>query len=171
MQLDPSVNANDHARGPSEPRITLVEYGDYECPDCMETHAVIQRLAGEYSLRHVWRHFPKSSIHPNAAVAAQVAEAAGSQGQFWAMHDALMARRQTLGEVDYTRLALRLELEVYRFESELSANAHVERVNRDLASARAMGLENTPTFFINATSIDGTNEQVLRDGFERALNA
>src|SRR3954451_14588130 len=112
------VHDKDHSLGPAEAPITIVEYGDYECPDCLNAVPIIrevrQRLGDR--LRFVFRHFPRSSIHPHASMAAEAAEAAAEQGKFWGMHEALFQHQSKLAEIDPAHLALNLGIEVYQFE-------------------------------------------------------
>ena len=112
------VNDKDHTLGAAGAAITLVEYGDYECPDCLNAQPIVGALRSYFGdkLRIVFRHFPMSSVHPRASAAALAAEAAGAQDRFWDMHDALYRHQKELADLDLTHLALRIGLEVYRFE-------------------------------------------------------
>src|SRR4030095_8380930 len=103
------IEAKDHAQGPEDAPVTLLEYGDYECPHCLKAFPIIQKLRAELGekLRVIFRHFPQNSIHPRASVAAQAAEAAAAQGKFWVMHDLLFENQANLAELDLTQLALR----------------------------------------------------------------
>src|ERR671912_730200 len=135
----------DHARGPMDAPVTLVKYGDYECPYCGEAHPVLKELqerVGE-QVRFVFRHFPLDTVHPRARRAAQAAEAAASQGRFWEMHDLLYERQDELGEEDLMRYAAELGLDLGQFEE--------DRLGGDRA-----GVRGTPTFFVNGTRYTGT---------------
>src|SRR5438128_1978160 len=113
------VSEKDHALGPPTARVTVVEYGDYECPSCLNAAPIIEevrRRSGD-DLRFVFRHFPQSSIHPHASAAAEAAEAAGDQGRFWEMHRALFRHQKNLADLDFAHLALTLGLEIYKFET------------------------------------------------------
>src|ERR687889_1113964 len=126
--LEP-VGTRDHARGPMDAPVTLVKYGDYECPYCGEAHPVLKELqerVGE-QVRFVFRHFPLDSTHPRARRAAQAAEAAASQGRFWEMHDLLYERQGELGEEALRRYATRLGLDPAHFEEDLEERAHAPR--------------------------------------------
>jgi Na+/H+ antiporter NhaA len=146
--IDPEL---DHTRGPDAAPVTLVEYGDYECPYCGRAEVVIRELLDSFGdeLRYVWRHLPLNDVHLHAQMAAEAAEAAGSQGSFWEMHDRLLADQDELTTTDLTRHARELGLDVEGFWDELRRREHAPRVDRDVASADASGVAGTPTFFIN----------------------
>jgi Na+/H+ antiporter NhaA len=147
----------DHVRGPDSAPVTLVEYGDYECPYCGQAEVVIRELLDEFGdeLRYVWRHLPLNDVHRNAQMAAEAAEAAGAQGDFWPMHDRLLATQDELTERDLRRHAEELGLDVERFSDELRRRVHAERVAEDVASADASGVAGTPSFFINGRRHQG----------------
>src|SRR5215216_2590722 len=148
--LDP-VGTRDHARGPKEAPVTLVMYGDYECPYCGEAHPVLKELqerAGE-RVRFVFRHFPLDAVHPRARRAAQAAEAASAQGRFWEMHDLLYEAQGELGEEDLMRYAAELGLDLPRFEEDLANDHHAWRIEEDRLGGDRAGVEGTPTFFLN----------------------
>ncbi|MEN3284356.1 MAG: hypothetical protein V7607_5496 [Solirubrobacteraceae bacterium] len=149
VDVDP---ARDHTRGPQEAPVTLVEYGDYECPYCGEAEHVIRELLRSFGddLRYVWRHLPLADVHPHAQMAAEAAEAAGAQGAFWDMHDTLLAHQDALRPFDLRDYAEQLGLDVERFWDELRRHVHAPRVAEDVASADASGVSGTPTFFINS---------------------
>ena len=154
--LDP-VSEQDHAIGPADAPITIVEYGDYECPDCLNfvpIAAEIHRALGD-NLRFVFRHFPRNSIHPHASTAAQVAEAAAEQGKFWEMHESLFRHQKELANIDYSHLALTLGLEIYRFETSRESEKHRRRVLFDYESGVRNGVNGTPTLFINGRKYTG----------------
>jgi Na+:H+ antiporter, NhaA family len=158
IDLAEPVTEADHALGPADAPVTLVEYGDYECPDCFNALPIVKELRKNFDdrLRIVFRHFPRSSVHPGASVAAAAAEAAGLQGRFWEMHDALFRRQRELADVDLTHLALRLSMEVYRFERDLESEENAQRVRHDLETGERSGVRGTPTFFINGKRYRGT---------------
>jgi Na+/H+ antiporter NhaA len=140
----------DHVRGPSDAPVTVVEYGDFECPYCGQAEAVIRELlAGHGDVRYVWRHLPLSDVHPRAQRAAQAAEAAAEQGAFWEMHDLLLSHQDALGVGDLVRYAGELGLNVERFRDDLRRNTGAARVAEDVDSADLSGVSGTPTFFIN----------------------
>ena len=150
------VTQRDHAIGPANAPITIVEYGDYECPSCLNAVPVItevRRSLGD-RLRFVFRHFPQSSIHPHASAAAEAAEAAAEQGKFWGMHEALFQHQKELADVDLSHLALNLGLEIYQFETSRSAQRHRLRVRTDFDSGLRSGVRGTPTLFMNGRRYD-----------------
>jgi protein-disulfide isomerase len=155
--LTPPVGPGDHARGPADAPVTLVEYGDYECPHCGAAHPVVQlalRQLGD-QLRFVYRHFPLAEIHPNAEPAAEAAESAGAQGRFWAMHDALFEHQSALQPRDLAALAMALGLDAARLARELLAHTHLNAVREDFLGGVRSGVNGTPTFFINGVRYDG----------------
>jgi Na+/H+ antiporter NhaA len=140
----------DHIRGPREALITVVEYGDFECPNCGRAEPVIRELlAGHGDVRYVWRHLPLGDVHPQAQVAAEAVEAAAGQGAFWQMHDLLFDHQDALRPGDLVRYAGQLGLDVERFRNELRRHAGAARVAEDVDSADLSGVSGTPTFFIN----------------------
>jgi protein-disulfide isomerase len=157
--VDPVTDA-DHQRGPVDAPVTLVEYGDYECPDCLNSEPIVRQLRDRLGdrLRLVFRHFPRSSIHPRASAAAEAAEAAGAQGRFWEMHDSLFHHQKELADLDLTHLALQLGLDVYKFQRDSESPAHSRRVREQYDGAIRSGVARTPTFFINGTRHDGNND-------------
>ena len=154
------VGPRDHSIGNPDAPITIVEYGDYECPDCFNFVPIIREIRQRLGqrLRFVFRHFPRSNIHPNASMAAEVAEAAADQGKFWEMHETLFRHQKELGDLDLTHLALKVGLEVYRFESSRSNDRHRRRISDDYQSGVRSGVTKTPTLFINGQRYDGAIE-------------
>ena len=154
--LEP-VGTRDHARGPMDAPVTLVKYGDYECPYCGEAHPVLKELqerVGE-QVRFVFRHFPLDTVHPRARRAAQAAEAAASQDRFWEMHDLLYERQGELGEVDLMRYAAELGLDLRRFEEDLTSDHHAWRIEEDRLGGDRAGVRGTPAFFVNGVRYTG----------------
>jgi protein-disulfide isomerase len=141
----------DHIRGPEDAPVTLVEYGDFECPYCGQAEMVIRDLLASFGddVRYVWRHLPLNDVHTRAQLAAEAVEAAGSQGKFWEMYDALLANQDELTPRQIGRIAEQLGLDVDRFWDELRRHEHVSRVAEDVSSADSSGVSGTPTFFIN----------------------
>jgi Na+/H+ antiporter NhaA len=148
----------DHIRGPDEAPVTLVEYGDYECPYCGRAEGTVRELVRDFSedLRYVFRHLPLEDVHPHAELAAEAAEAAGAQGRFWEMHDLLFADQSALEPADLRDRAARLGLDVERFWDEVRTRAHARRVTEDVRSADESGVAGTPTFFINGLRHQGS---------------
>src|ERR1043166_7251590 len=151
------VTPADHVLGPADAAITIVEYGDYECPSCLNAVPIIEAVRASLGprMRFVFRHFPQSSIHPHASVAAEVAEAAGGQGEFWEMHFALFRHQQDLGEIDFAHLALTLGLEIYKFETGRANEKHRRRIQDNYESGLRSGVKKTPTLFVNSYRYDG----------------
>src|SRR5438552_2221855 len=141
----------DHIRGPDDAPVTLVEYGDFECPYCGQAESVIRELLASFGddVRYVWRHLPLNDVHGHAQLAAEAAEAAASQGRFWEMYDAMLAHQDELTPRQLGRIAAELGLDVDRFWDQLRGHEHSSRVADDGSSADASGVSGTPTFFIN----------------------
>jgi protein-disulfide isomerase len=154
------VTEQDHAQGPPDAPVTLVEYGDYECPWCGRTFPLIKRLQSELGdqLRVVYRNFPQSSTHPHASVAAQAAEAAAAQGKFWEMHDVLFEHQDELNTPDLVHYGLRIGVEVYRFQADLASERFGARVQADYDGGVRSGVTGTPTIFINGRRYAGKLE-------------
>lgn len=149
--LDPPLGPDDHVIGTSDAPLVLLMYGDFECPFCAAAQLIVRRVRERLDgrLRYAFRHYPISELHPHAQHAAEVAEAAAVQGRFWEMHDHLYASRARLADRDLIRHARDLGLDAGRVADELERHAHAERVARDVATGRALGLNATPTFFVN----------------------
>jgi Na+/H+ antiporter NhaA len=145
--VDPDV---DHVRGPHDAPVTLVEYGDFECPYCGRAEPVVRELLAEIGdLRYVWRQLPLTDVHPHAQLAAEAAEAAGEQDAFWELHALLFAHQDALAAADLLRYAEQLGLDRDRFKRELRERTFSGRVARDVESADLSGVSGTPTFFVN----------------------
>jgi predicted DsbA family dithiol-disulfide isomerase len=154
--LEP-IAARDHVRGPEDAPVTLVKYGDYECPYCGELHPVLEELrerAGD-RVRFVFRHFQLDSVHPRARRAALAAEAAASQGRFWEMHDLFYENQNELGEEDLTRHAAELGLDLGQFEEDLANDNHAWRIEEDLLGGEHAGVGGTPALFVNGVRYSG----------------
>ena len=141
----------DHIRGPDDAPVTLVEYGDFECPYCGQAESTIRELLASHGgdVRYVWRHLPLNDVHPSAQLAAEASEAAAAQGKFWEMYDILLAHQSALAPRDLSAYATQLGLDVDRFKDELHRREYAQRVSEDVASADESGVSGTPTFFIN----------------------
>jgi Na+/H+ antiporter NhaA len=141
----------DHIRGPDEALVTLLEYGDFECPYCGQAESVVRELVGSFGddLRYVWRHLPLNDVHTTAQLAAEAAEAAAAQSEFWEFYDALFAHQDALTPQALRQYAQALGLDVERFWDELRHHEYTPRVAEDVASADASGVSGTPTFFVN----------------------
>ena len=140
----------DHIRGPAKAPVTLVEYGDFECPYCGEAEPVIREMLADYGdVRYVWRHLPLTDVHPHAQLAAEGSEAAAAQGKFWEMHDQLLEHQGALTADDLIGYAGELGLNADRFARDLANDAGAARIDEDIDSADLSGVSGTPTFFIN----------------------
>jgi protein-disulfide isomerase len=141
----------DHCQGSSSAKITLVEYGDYQCSDCQIAHPIIQLIQQQLGnqIQFVFRHFPQSHLHPNAYHAAEAAEAAASQNQFWEMHSHLLQHQNKLADSNLVEYAIALFLDVNLFLAEMASDCHMARVHADIESGIQSGVIKTPTFFIN----------------------
>ncbi len=148
VEVDPE---RDHVRGPLDALVTLVEYGDFECPYCGRAEPVLRKLLSEFGdeLRYVWRHLPLTDVHPHAQLAAEASEAAAAQDAFWPMHDMLLARQDALRMIDLVGYAGELALDVERFRDDLRGQARAGRIAEDVDSADLSGVTGTPTFFVN----------------------
>ena len=166
----PVDDGRDHVQGLASAPVTLVEYGDYECPYCGQAYPIVkdvQARMGE-GLRFVFRNFPISTSHPHAERAAEAAEAAAAQGRFWEMHDLLYERQRHLTDDDLHAYAQELGLDVARFDEELAEHVHADRVHEDFMSGVRSGVNGTPTFYINGVRHDDSyEEQVLLAALER----
>jgi len=167
----PVTEDRDHIQGPAEAAVTLVEYGDYQCPYCGAAYPIIKEVQARMGerLRFVFRNFPITTSHPNAEQAAEAAEAAAHQGRFWEMHDLLYENQSRLGEEDLRSYAKELELDVPTFDRELAEHVHAERVREDFMSGVRSGVNGTPTFYVNGARHDGSYEiETLLAVLERA---
>jgi Na+/H+ antiporter NhaA len=167
-EVDPG---RDHIRGPDDAPVTLVEYGDFECPYCGQAETVIRELLSTFGdeLRYVWRHLPLTDVHTSAQVAAEAAEAAGAQGRFWDAYDALLAHPDIFTPVDLRRIAKQLGLDEERFWDDIRRHEYVPRIAEDVATADASGVSGTPTFFINRRRHQGAYDiETLTEAVEAA---
>ena len=157
-RLKPPIGSEDHMTGPRIAPVSLVEYGDFECGFCGEAFPIVQALLEHLDdqVRFAFRHFPLVQAHPHAALAAQAAEAAAAQGQFWEMHDRLFEHQDALSMMDLVGHATALDLDVDRFLRDLSEDRYSERVARDFHSGVRSGVNGTPTFFIDEVLYDGS---------------
>ncbi len=150
----------DHTLGPADAPISLLEYGDYECPYCGRAHLILKAIQKRLGNRlcFAFRNFPLTNMHPNAAHAAEAAEAAGAQGRFWEMHDVLYENQDALADENLAEYAAALGLDAQRLINEIRAGAHAERVREDFRSGARGGVNGTPTFFINGVRYEGALE-------------
>jgi protein-disulfide isomerase len=136
--------------------VTLIEYGDLECPSCRQAQGVVQQIRKRYSnkLRFVFRHFPLREVHPHAELAAEAAEAAGAQGKFWPYIDLLFEHQSHLKEKSLSAYAEQLELDMVRFHAEMKDHVYLQRVNEHIDLGHRLAIRATPTFFVNGTLVD-----------------
>jgi protein-disulfide isomerase len=153
----PVSEERDHIRGPRAAPVTLVEYGDYECPYCGQAYYVLKELeqrAGN-RVRVVFRNFPLTTIHPHAERAAEAAEAAGTQGKFWEMHDCLFENQQSLEDEDLLECGVLASLDIHRIARDIREGRYLNRIREDFLGGVRSGVNGTPTFFINGERHDG----------------
>jgi Na+/H+ antiporter NhaA len=171
--IDDVDPARDHIRGPDDAPVTLLEYGDFECPFCGQAEGVIRELLTSFGndVRYVWRHLPLNDVHMRAQLAAEAVEAAASQGRFWEMYDAMLAHQQDLTPQALAELAGQVGLDRDRFWEEVRRHEHAARVAEDVSSADASGVSGTPTFFINGRRHYGAYDiATLTEAVRAALN-
>jgi len=162
----------DHQRGPDDAAITVVEYGDFECPHCGKAEPVVRALLADFGdVRYIWRHLPLTGVHPHAELAAAAAEAAAQQGAFWEMHDVLLSHQSNLEEEDLTRYASDLGLDVEKFLDDLHHNTGAAQIAEDVDSAELSGVSGTPTFFVNGRRHHGAYDIATLSAAVRAAGA
>ena len=152
------ITAEDHIQGLESADVTLVEYGDYQCPHCGHAYPVVHQVQKQFGkrLRFVFRNFPLSEMHPQAEAAAEVAEFAGAQGKFWEMHDKLYENQERLGEALFLDLGERIKLSTTALRQALEQRTFEARVRADFKGGVRSGVNGTPTFFINGHRHDGS---------------
>jgi protein-disulfide isomerase len=150
-ELTLPVNATDHTLGPAHAPATVVEYGDFECPNCKQAAPALKLLLGRFEnrVRLVFRHFPLEEVHPHALQAAEAAECAGAQQRFWPMHDLLFEHQQQQKVNDLRGYAERIGLDLERYDAEMRDHLYLQRIREHQASGRASGARSTPTFYVN----------------------
>jgi protein-disulfide isomerase len=170
MLTVPIDSERDHTRGGPAGSVTLVEYGDYECPYSRAAYRSVERIEGRLGdrMRFVFRHFPLRDIHPHAQMAAEAAEAAAEQGRFWEMHDLLFHRQRALEPADLRRYAGELGLDLDEFDAALAGGRGRARIEEDIASGERSGVLGTPTLFIDGVLYEGS---YAPDELEHALIA
>ena len=169
---DPVDADRDHIRGPADAAVTLVEYGDLECPYCGQAEGVIRDLLADFGdLRYVWRHLPLTDVHPSAQLAAEASEAAAVQGAFWPMHDLLLEHQDALAPKDLIRYADELGLDVKSFTQDLRNHRWAEHIAADVESADVSGVAGTPSFFVNGQRQMGAYDLVTLSRAVRTARA
>ena len=168
------VSNEDHAQGPANAPVTLVEYGDYQCPHCGRAYPIVKRIQKHFGerLRFIFRNFPLNEMHPDAESAAETAEFAGANGKFWEMHDLIFENQQRLGSDLYLELAGELGLSVESLQSALENGQYQERVAADFKGGVRSGVNGTPTFYINGERHDAPFDyEDLTQAIEAASSA
>ena len=151
MKLAIPVNEHDHSLGPADALVTVVNYGDYECPDCRRRHREVEKMVDQLTgaVRFVYRHFPLINVHPHALSAAEAAEAAAAQGKFWEMHRELYTHPDKLDERHLRHHAKKIGLDLNKFDREMAAGTHRPQILSDYNNSLVYGITGTPTTFIN----------------------
>jgi protein-disulfide isomerase len=175
VKLTLPVSLRDHIQGKDTSPLTLLEYGDYECPYCGQAYPIIKQVQKHFGpkLRFVFRNFPVSQIHPHAQHAAEAAECAATQNKFWEMHDYLYEHQQALDDKHLEKYASELALDLARFKNDMSMHVHAARVREDFLSGVRSGVNGTPTFYIDNTRYNGSWDletllETLRSAIKKA---
>jgi protein-disulfide isomerase len=174
MSLAKPADDTDHVLGPADAPVTLVEYGDFQCPHCRTAHFYLKNVLATMGddMRFVFRHMPLTQVHPMAQPAAEAAEAAGEQGKFWPMHDLIYENQDMLSPALLTRLGQRLGLDMQRFTDDMASHRFLPEVKEDFMSAVRSGAAGTPSFFINGEPYEGGfDDESLIDALRFAAQA
>lgn len=165
-----TVSSHDHVRGIDTASITLIEYADFECPYCARAHQSLTALLPKYGkdVRLVYRHMPLTDMHPDATPAAEASEAAGAEGKFWEMHDALFEGQDDLSDEAIVAMATHIGFDVDKLQDAMEQGTYAQKVASDAASGRKAGAHRTPTFFINGVQFDGDSDE---ESLDRAISA
>jgi protein-disulfide isomerase len=172
--VEPVNDSRDHVQGPTTAKVTLVQYGDYQCPYCGEAYGIIKKIQKRFGseLRFVFRNFPITEAHPFAENGAEIAEAAGAQGKFWEMHDYLYENQQSLSNVDFfaRHAGDKFGLDGKRLRDEVMKRAYSVKIREDFMSGVRSGVNGTPTFFVNGYRHNGSYDyEVLEEAIEMAM--
>lgn len=173
FELTVPVGASDHTLGPDHAPVTVVEYGDFECPNCKQAAPAVKLLLERFAerARFAYRHFPLEDVHPHALMAAQAAECAGGQGKFWPMHDLLFANQDHLKPKQLHGYAEQLSLDMARFTAEMDDQVYLQRVREHIDSGLKSGVRGTPGMFVNGRIVDVSfGIRGLFDAVETALH-
>ena len=156
IDLAVPVVVTDHVIGPDHAPVTVVEYGDFECPNCKQAAPAVKLLLERFSeqVRFVYRHFPQEALHPHALHAAEAAECAAAQGRFWPMHDLLFANQDHLQEKHLRRYAEQVELDMARYDAEMDDEVYLQRIREHIAGGHSSHLKSTPGFFVDGIIVD-----------------
>ena len=172
LDLAVSVSATDHVLGPDHAPVTVVEYGDFECPNCKQAAPAVKLLLERFAerVRFVYRHFPQETLHPHALRAAETAECAAAQGRFWQMHDLLFANQDHLQGKHLREYAGQLELDMTRYDAEMQDEIYLQRIREHVEGGFRSHLRSTPGFFVNGIIVDVSfGLRSLFDATEAAL--
>ena len=172
FELTVPVSATDHVIGPPHAPVAVVEYGDFECPNCKQAAPAVKLLLNRFAgrIRFVYRHFPLEEVHPHALQAAEAAESVGSQGKFWPMHDVLFDNQLHLDLHQLRGYAERLQLDMARYTAEMDDRVYLQRIREHIQSGRESGARSTPTFFVDGKIQDVSfGLQLLFDAVGLAL--
>jgi protein-disulfide isomerase len=165
MSLE-KVTSADHAQGPAEAPITLVEYGDYQCPYCGQAYNIVKNLQKKLGdkVRFIFRNYPLQDLHPYALHAAIAAETANIEGKFWEMHDIIFENQRRLDDASLTAYAKEIGLDKNKFQNDFGSKPTVDKVNADVESGNKAGVDGTPSFFVNGKFFEGnwTNSEFLQ---------
>jgi protein-disulfide isomerase len=157
MTSTASITQQDHVRGPRNAAVSLVEYGDYECPYCRRAYAIVEEVLRQMpNVQYVYRHFPLVTMHPHALHAAEAAESAGDQGKFWQMHGVLFENQGDLADESLAAYAAEIGLDPEAVLDDVVNEAHVEKIQSHVESGAKSGVHGTPTFFINGRRHEGS---------------
>jgi protein-disulfide isomerase len=173
FRLSEPLSAVDHVLGPDHAPVTVVEYGDFECPHCKQATGTVKLMLARFGpqVRFAFRHFPLEGVHPHALRAAEAAECAGGQGRFWEMHDLLFDRQEHLKRSQLLAYAGELGLDLAKFTAEMDDEIYLQRVREHLESGAASGVRATPTFYVNGALLDVSyGLRALIDAVETALH-
>jgi protein-disulfide isomerase len=174
MSLTKQIDETDHVLGPADAPVTLVEYGDFQCPHCRAAHFYLKNVLATMGddMRFVFRHMPLTQVHPMAQAAAEAAEAADAQGKFWPMHDLIYENQDLLSPALLTRLGQRLGLDMQRFTDDVVSHRFLSKVKEDFMGAVRSGAAGTPSFFINGEPYEGGfDDESLIDALRFAAQA
>lgn len=154
------INESDHLQGDESAATTLLMYGAYECPNCVEGSRIVRQIQEYFgaSLRFAFRHFPRTNVHPHAEAAAEVAEAAGEQNKFWEMHNTLFENHSRLDGDSLISYAVGLRLDMKRFDRAITGRRFIQKVRGDLITGIDSGVTSTPTYFINGVKYLGSGQ-------------
>lgn len=171
--LEPD-DAIDHIHGPASAPVTVVEYGDFECPSCFQAYGALKVMLPHFGrqLRFVFRHFPLREVHPHAELAAEAAEAAGAQHKFWPMYELLFANQHHLKDKHLLDYAAQAGLDMARYQNEMNDHVYLQRVQEHMQSGRHLGVRSTPAFYVNGVFCDVSfGLQHLHEAIDKVLTS